>query len=422
MTKSHILGLDIAQNSAVAQLERADGTRCWRGTLTTDLAGWQQLQKILLEHDAPFAATRVLVEATGVYHFAWCSRLTQAGAEVFVLNPLLAARLQSAANALREHKTDGVDVARLCETGRLYASALGRFRFQPQAAAQGLKQLDHARRQLRRTLTNLKKSLQSHLELVFPALLKANIGADTARGAAILARAPTAGAWTALPDLERKKLARDKQPALDQACAETLADEALAQACVPALHALLRAEQAMADQLHECDQAITPRLPAERVALIASLPGFGERTAAVMATYLPASFEGWGPRKKIVARLQALFGFDPRLRQSGQWVGKVKLSKRGIAAGRTALFQAAFCSLGHDPDNTAYYAALRAAGKQHKQAMVDLMRKQLRRLVAVLCNERPFVPSVTSPHTPPRTPPNAPRNKTDPRRKTSAAA
>jgi transposase len=391
MKKNHILGLDIAQKSAVAQLDRADGSRCWRGTVLTTQAGWQQLQSRLAEHGARLGDTQVLVEATGIYHLSWVERLTKAGAEVYVLNPLLAARLESSANALRGHKTDQVDVVRLCEIGRLHAAKLTRFRYQPELAQQGLKQLDHARRRLRATLTNLKKTVRSHLELVFPALLEAKIAPDTARAAAILEKAPTAGAWRSLPEVERKKLAREKQAALDQACAETLADEALAQACVPAVRALLSAQQAMTDQLRECDQQIVPRLPRERVALIASIPGFGERTAAVMATYLPASFAGWGSRKKIAARVQALFGFDPRLRQSGKWEGKVVMSKRGIAAGRTALFQAAFCSLDSDQDNAAYYRRLRDLEKKdHKEAIIDLMRKQVRRLVAVLCSNRAF--------------------------------
>ena len=409
MKKNYILGLDIAQFSAVAQLNRADGSKCWRGSLTTDRAGWQQLEKSVAAQGAQLADTCVIVEATGVHHFAWAERLVQAGAEVYVLNPLLAARLQSVANALREHKTDHVDVARLSETGRLYYAQLARFRYEPRAKQQGLKQLQHARAQLRATLTNLKKSLKSHLGLVFPALLEAKIEVGTERAAAILEKAPTAGAWQALPEGERKKLARDKLAALDQACTETLADEALAQACVPAVPPLLRAQQALAEQLRECDADLTPRLPGERVALIASIPGFGQRTAAVMATYLPPSFTGWGPRKKIAARVQALFGCDPRLRSSGQWVGKVKISKRGIAAGRTALFQAAFCSLGHDEEITAYYRRLREVEKKaHKQAIVDVMRKQVRRLVAVLCTERPFQKtSSTSPSATPRRPTSA---------------
>jgi transposase len=397
MTKNHILGLDIAQHSAVAQLERADGSKCWRGTLTTDQPGWQQLEKLCVAHGAQLADTMVVIEATGVYYLAWAERLTKAGAEVYVLNPLLASQLQSAANALRGHKTDRVDVARLCETSRLYYGELARFRYRSEPARQGLKQLDHARGTLRRTLTNLKKSVKSHLELVFPALLQADIAADSVCAATILEKAPTAGAWRALPEAERKKLARDKLAALDHACAETLADEALAQEGVPALRALFQAQQAMAKQLHDCQEDITPRLPAARVALIASLPGFGDRTVAVMGTYLPANLEQWGPRKQIVSRLQALFGCDPRLRSSGKWQGKVKMSKRGIEAARTALFQAAFCSLRCDEENAAYYDRLRDVEKKtHKAAMVDLMRKQLRRLVAVLCSGRPFEKRPTS--------------------------
>lgn len=392
MTKNYILGLDIAQNTAVAQLDHADGTCCWRDTLTTDQAGWQHLESLCAAHGATWATARVLLEATGVYHLPWAERLTRAGAEVYVLNPLLAARLQSAANALREHKTDRVDVHRLCEAGRLYADQLGRFRYRPEPDRQGLKQLAHARATLRTTLTNLRKSLKSQLELVFPALLKAKVGPYTEQAAAILGQAPTAGLWQALPSAERRRLAGAKQAALDQACAQTLADEALAQACVPAVRALLGGQQAIRLQLEACDQQIAPRLPAERVALIRSIPGFGERTAAVLAVYLPASFANWGKPKQITARLQALFGLDPRLRQSGKWKGRVKLSKRGIGPARTALFQAAFCSLARDPENATYYHGLRARGKSHKQAMVDLMRKQLRRLVSVLLANQPFVP------------------------------
>jgi len=195
-----------------------------------------------------------------------------------------------------------------------------------------------------------------------------------------------------------QKLAGAKQAALDQACAETLADEALAQACVPAVRALLAAQRDIAVKLHECEAVIQARLPQQRVALIASLPGFGGRTAAVMSTYLPPTFEGWGTRKKIAARLQAMFGFDPRLRQSGNWIGHVKISRRGIRTARTALFQAAFCSLGVDEENTGYYKRLREIEKKdHKEAMVDLMRKQLRRLVAVLSNDRPFQPRPSLP-------------------------
>ncbi len=394
MKKNHILGMDIAQHSAVAQLDRADGTRCWRQTLTTDQAGWQQLEKLLTAHGANWADTGVLLEATGVYHLPWAERLRCAGAEVYVLNPLLAARLHSVANALRGHKSDHVDVHKLCESGRLYGDQLARFRYQSEAARQGLKQLTSARARLRTTLTNLKKSLHSHLELVFPALLAAKLDPASARVTTILAAASTAGTWRALPATQRHQLAGDQGPRLDQTCLVTLADETLAQAYAPAMHALLAAQQALLTQLEACDAQLAELLPPERVALIKSLPGFGERTAAVLAAYLPASLEGWGNGKKVTARLQAYVGMDPRLRTSGNWTGQIKISKRGIGPARTALYQAAFCSLKQDPQNYAYYRSLRARGKKHKTAMVDLMRKQLRRLVSVLLSNQPYVAKI----------------------------
>ena len=396
MTKSYIFAMDIAQLSALAQLRRADGTKLWCGTLQADLSGWQRLEQLFAEHQVRFSEVLVIAEATGIHHLAWAERLTRSGAVIYVLNPLLASRLESVANALRQHKTDRVDVGRLTEVARLHAGELTRFHYHSDPAQQARRQLDHVRAQLRTTLTNLKKSLQSHLELVFPALLAANIAPDTVRAGKILAVAPTAGTWLALPLEQRRHLAGPKQADLDQAATRSLADEAIAQACVPAVRTLLAAQQAIADQLHACEQDIAARRSAQRVALIMSIPGFGERTATVWSTYLPSGFEGWGKKKQIVARLQAFCGTDPRLRSSGQWVGHIKMSKRGITSARTALFQSAFCSLRCDPQNAAYYAKLRARGKEHKKAIVDVMRKQLRRLVAVLHSHRPYTPSPTS--------------------------
>ena len=64
MTKSYILAMDIAQQSAVVQLSRADGTKLWRGTLPTDLTGWQRLEQLLVEHQVRSSELLVIAEAT----------------------------------------------------------------------------------------------------------------------------------------------------------------------------------------------------------------------------------------------------------------------------------------------------------------------------------------------------------------------
>ena len=400
--KKNYLGMDIAADSAVAQLEGADGSRYWRAKVTADVVGWKQLTEALDRAHIEPANLVVIMEATGVHHLCWAERLRGLKAEVYVLNPLLAARLASVDNALRDNKTDPIDVAKLCEIGRLYLAKLERFRFHPVPERIALTQLDHVRVVLRCELTNLRKSVKSHLQAVFPALTRAGIQAWSARGRRILAQAPTAGTWQALLAEQRAALAGGKQKRLDEAAAATIADETIARACAPALTTLLATELVLAGQLEACEQRIGERLPAKRVALITSIPGFGEPTARVMATYLPDDVTKWGSRKHIVARLQALFGTDPRLRRSGNWIGREKISKRGIASARTALFQAAFGAVVHDPPSAAYYDQLRQKGKSHRAALVDVMRKQLRRLVAVLCSGEPY----TS-HAPPRAPVNA---------------
>ena len=83
-------------------------------------------------------------------------------------------------------------------------------------------------------------------------------------------------------------------------------------------------------------------------------------------------------------------GNDPRLKESGQWKGQTKMSKRGVEMLRTAFFQAAFTASQHDPELKSFYQRKRAAGKAHKVALSHLMRILTRRMVAVLRSGKPY--------------------------------
>ena len=67
------------------------------------------------------------------------------------------------------------------------------------------------------------------------------------------------------------------------------------------------------------------------------------------------------------------------------------MNKRGVELARTALYQVSVCSLLTHVDLHATYDIQIAAGKSHNVAISHVMRKQLRRLVAVLKNGQPFV-------------------------------
>ena len=96
-----------------------------------------------------------------------------------------------------------------------------------------------------------------------------------------------------------------------------------------------------------------------------------------------------GETASDAARFQAFMGNEPRLKESGQWKGQTKMSKRGVETLRTAFFQAAFSASQHDPEFKAYYQRKRVQGKAHKVALSHLMRILTRRLVAVLRSQQP---------------------------------
>lgn len=120
----------------------------------------------------------------------------------------------------------------------------------------------------------------------------------------------------------------------------------------------------------------------------------------------PAELRSAG-RKRLVRHLQAAGGLPkveeladralaaaPVLRQSGKTrflrrpVGGNKGLKRCIAGG-AALYQSAFCSLGHH-DSRAFYDRKRREGKRHHQAVIALARRRVNVLWAIIQSRSPF--------------------------------
>jgi transposase len=131
-------------------------------------------------------------------------------------------------------------------------------------------------------------------------------------------------------------------------------------------------------------------------ALVESMPGFGPTTAVKVLAYLPSEILHSANNRKAAARLQAYMGNDPRLKQSGQWKGQTKMSKRGVETLRTAFFQAAFSASQSDLELKSFYQRKRAQGKTHHVALSHLMRILTRRLVAVLRSGQPYQPNSTA--------------------------
>jgi transposase len=404
MKATYILGLDVAKHKVRAALRGAEEERfLWEKDLPANAAGLRALLARLEAAVSEKARLLVVLEATGVLHLNWSAALTQAGYAVAVINPLMARRLCTFENSLRENKTDPIDARGLCELGARHGEKLlTHYRFALPPAQFALQRLQTVRKALRTSLTNLKKTYQSLLDLSFPELGQL-LELDGVGLRALLAQAPTPAAIARKrrATLEKDWKLRPKAAALQALAADSLADPALSAASAPALQVILASLAELGARLRTLDQEIdtlsAQTLDPQSKALLETIPGFGPTTAGKVLAYLPRQILQSGSNRTAAARLQAFMGNDPRLQESGQWKGQTKMSKRGVETLRTAFFQAAFSAAQHDPELRAFYQRKRAQGKSHQLALSHLMRILTRRLVAVLRSQQPYRPKEVAP-------------------------
>jgi transposase len=404
MKTTYILGIDAAKHKIRVALRGAQEERfLLEKDLPVSAAGLRELLARLKAQIKKPERLLVLIEATGVLHLHWSAALSKAGYAVAVINPLMARRLYTVENSLRESKSDPIDARGLCAIGALHGEKLlAHYRFGLKPEQFALQRLQTVRKALRNALTNLKKTYQSVLELSFPEL-GALLEVDGVGIRALLEQAPTPAALARvrLSTLEKNWMLRPKAARLKTLARDSIADPELAQASAPALQAILQALSAMEARLRDLDQQIetfaAQNVDPQTKALVESMPGFGPTTAAKVLAYLPDTILHSGSNRKAAARLQAFMGNEPRLQESGQWKGQTRISKRGVETLRTAFFQAAFSAAQHDPELKAFYQRKRTQGKTHHVALSHLMRILTRRMVAVLRSGQPYQSNLNFP-------------------------
>jgi transposase len=396
MKQTYFLGIDAAKHKIRAALADGQERILLEKDLPVNAAGLRQLLGKIKQQVKDPEQLLVLIEATGVLHLNWSAALTRAGYTVAVINPLIARRLYTLENSIRDNKNDPVDARQLCDIARLHGQkllSLYRFSIKPEQLC--LQRLQSVRKAVRKALTNLKKTYRTLLDVSFPELGDL-LQIDGVGIRQVLSQAPTPSAIARMRRcaLEKNWMVRPKAAALKTLAADSMADPELAAASAPALEAILQSMAAMEARLRELDRQIQTlalqSVDPQSQALLETIPGFGPINARKMLAFLPSEILHAGSNRQASARLQAFMGNDPRVRQSGQWQGHTKMSKRGVEILRTAFFQCAFTASQHDPELRSFYQRKRAQGKHHEVALSHLMRILTRRLVAVLRSGIPY--------------------------------
>lgn len=392
------VGVDIAKSDHCLGAIDAQGKVVHKPVrFTQNAEGWTKLAAILRDLGGPGLVT-IGFEATGHYWVLLAEELVRMGFTPLVFNPILSA--DAGRTTVRGRKTDEDDclaIAKVLRDGGFNPVRL------PDAAMGNLKRLTRHRQGVVERSANLKKRLLTLLDLVFPefAALFSDPHGPTAR--AVLTKAPSARlvashqakAFTAL--VRKASHGRLGLERVQDIIAQARTSIAVARQD-PATELAIRQtieEIALLDnQIATCDAEISA-IPVPGKELITTIPGIADVLGAVILAEI-GDITAFQPRPGDTStadgihRLLAFAGLDPRIRRSGQWTGKVRMSKRGSRALRTAIWRAAFVACKH-PAFVDIYTRHRVTMQQHQKiALSHVARKIVQAIYGVLRYQKPF--------------------------------
>jgi transposase len=345
---------------------------------------------------------RIGMEATGRYWIPLRHALVAKGYRVESVNPLITSA--EIAKDVRGRKTDKADTLAI-------ATALIRNRHNPAPAedadTDALKSLTRHRAFQVRQRSAVKRCIHASLDVTFPEAGKVFGRLFSATALDILEAFPssrllaianirTLGAivYKASRGSLDSEYARRVRAAARDSVSASIINEGEEEALVS-----LIAQIRFADSQIEKTEAKIHAMPAPKTAeLLASVKGLGTILPRVIACEIgdmerfrhPPSGK---PPRDMDKRILAFAGCEPRLRESGKWKGRTKISKRGSPALRTALWQASAMCILHNPFFTAVYKRQTARGKPHSVALFYVARKLIEVLCGMYKSGMPFNPS-----------------------------
>jgi transposase len=394
------VGIDVAlREHRVAVLDR-DGEAVGASfTIAASQDGVATLLRTLAARGATATQTLIGLEASGHLWENLEAALVGAGYRVLVLNPLQTRRYRDVLR--RKAKTDDIDahvIAGLLRSGAAQPS------YVPDEQIQSLRELARLRARLMDDWQDYLRQLIAQLDVVLPEHRTALGDLRSARARGILAQFPTAqhlaqasprAIRRAAHDAGTRGFALDDAVAVRDAARHSLYSGKAAAARAQVVRTLVSQLDRLSAAIDEVDRAATALLPPSEPGtgpsdadLLQTIPGIGPHTAATLLGELGAP-----TRFTDAPALVAYVGFYPVISESGQHVGRPRLSAVGSRIARRALYLAAVNAVRRSAEWRTIYLRKRAQGKSAKQALIVVAVKLLHTLYAMLKHRRPYNPS-----------------------------
>jgi transposase len=390
MTKL-IIGVDISKASfAVAGL-RADGKESFAGSYAMDREGFNEFLERITAHSPDLQEVLVGMESTGCYQINLFSFLSSQGIRAVVINPLLIANY--AKLSLRKTKTDKKDARTIAKFLLDHEEGLSQLSLSENL--QDFRDLARERESVSHLLSATKVEIKRVLGTIFPEL---EYLGDVTTG--VMLRL-----LQAYPSARRVKVAKPKalakvlkhpgsghQPSFSAEDILQAARNSIATAS-PAKEIILQGKIAtllhLQERLEEMTRLLTELCQKTRLEdfkILQSIRGVGPNTAASFLAEM-GTVEDFPSYKKLIA----FAGLDPSLHQSGKFVGKSKISKRGNRHLRRAIYLMAASVASQNPFFKSYFIKRKKEGLAPQKALFAVAHKLIRVIYVMLCQRTYFM-------------------------------
>lgn len=394
----YYLGIDIGKREHTAGVINEQGEKVGAVIrFKPSYKGWQKLMKHLdkLNQEPIQDSIKVGLEATGHYWLTLYEKLKKEEFDVTVFNPLQIASLRN--KSIRGQKTDTVDAILVAEVLRIGEESQTRL---PDEEVLTLRRFSRFRADLVDQITRTKRKILAILDQVFPEYEDCFKNAFGKGSLALLSEYPLPEEVAKL-DLEKltkllKKTSRnhfgeDEAKKIKNKAQNSFGLKAGLDAFEVQIKILVEQIKHIESQVKKVEKEIKGIVDGH---VLLTIPGVSHTTAGLILGEI-GNFErflGQGGTRAGIKSLTALAGLDARLWESGQYKGKITMSKRGSRYLRRAVMQSSFVACQYDPMFKAVYEKQKKRGKHHYVALSHVGRKLLGVIYAVLRDQKPYYP------------------------------
>jgi len=386
------VGIDVSKEHSTAQGIDSTEKKLFYLKFSMDSDGFAELNKAMKRCSENPDDISVAMESTGCYHINLFSYLCAEGIRCVVVNPLLISKY--AQRSLRKTKTDKKDALTIAQF--LLHNEKTLCAVTASEDAQDLKDLARERESLTWTISAMKIDLKRLLQTTFPELetFRTNLYSETMLN--FLKQYPSARLIREAKKKDIDKVlnrSEDKRRRIHITVDELMAAAKRSVGSAGIAKEFIVSEKAttilyLEEKCGKITEALIDACRAMRVEeleIIKSIDGVNNITGSTFLAELgdPSDFKSY---KSVIA----FAGLDPSTRQSGQYEGPSRISKRGNRHLRRVIHLMTLCAVRSQNAFREYFLRRKAEGLPPMKALMATSHKLIRVIFAMLKNRMPF--------------------------------